>query len=225
MSYYLGVALLTYQRTSYALRTIRGILEHLTPRGDGLLWYVADDGSSPEHFNAVLAELRGAGAQIAGYHSERHSYGRSANKAWRALSERTNLTLWLEDDWELTTPFDVRPYMRALRENSDLGMVRLGYLSTGLSGRTVGYSGELYWQLDRTPHDTSIPVFAGHPSVRHSRYLDAYGPYPEGERPGETEMSYAYQFRMGSGPVIAWPCALGPWGVFAHIGEQKSEDL
>ncbi len=216
------IVFLTYRRTDYAMRTIRGICDHLRYGGE-LLWYVADDGSAPEHLTAVHAALDGQ--RIIGEHSEHIGYGAGANRAWHAAHDHADLTLWLEDDWELRTDFDVTPYAKLLSDNGEIGMVRMGYLNVGMEGYLFGHDGRLYWHLQRAPDTRGNPTpmtFTGHPSLRHRRFREAYGAYPEGLNPGQTEMAYAWQFRQGSGPDIVWPAALGEWGLFHHIGVEKS---
>lgn len=226
------VILQTYQRTEYALRTIAAARENL--RYPDLRWYVADDGSQPEHYGAVLdafADLMDGstvnGQRMLGTHSVRRGYGGNANVAWRGAHLSSSLTFWLEDDWVLREPLDLYPYAALLMETTEIGMVRLGILNLDIRGRTWAHNGRVYWKLDREPHLEGTPVFTGHPSLRHRRYLDAYGPYPEGLGPGDTELAYAYQFRQGTpdAPGIVWPAELKPEGVFSHVGTIKTETM
>ena len=156
------ICFLTYERTEYAIRTIRAA-QQLTC-ADGFGWYVADDGSRAEHFNAVLDELRFFGAWVIGAHSERQGYGAMANRAWKEANEVSDLTLWLEDDWELRTPFDLTSYANLARdEEQNVGMVRLGYLNLHMAGFVFGHGGRLYWRLNR---EVDPYVFTGHPALR-----------------------------------------------------------
>lgn len=217
------IVLLTYDtagaRSEYALRTIAAVRANL--RYPDLLWYVADGGSSEAHRAAVKRALEGE--QVIGGHSYPHvetSYGRDANMAWEVAHAHARLTLWLEDDWELQRELDLRPFADMILNNDDVGMVRLGYLQEGMRGTTWGWGGHLYWQLERD--SPSAYVFTGHPALRHQRLRDAYGAYEEGLKPGETELSYAWQFRSGHGPGIVYPVELGAYGPFGHIGERQS---
>ena len=214
------IILQTWERTEYALRTIAAAQQFL--RYPKLHWYIADDGSRPEHVAALREALPDAR-----WHSERRGYGGNANAAWLAADEISALTFWLEDDWELRQPLDLYAYAALLLETHEIGMVRLGLLNLDLRGRTWAHNGQVYWKLDHEPHHDGTPVFTGHPSLRHQRYREAYGLYPEGLRPGETELAYAYQFRWGrqDGPGIVWPADFPPHGVFGHIGTLKTEDM
>lgn len=213
------LVLLTYKRTEYAIRTVRAASAHLKS-SEPLQWYIADDGSPKKHLDAVLAELT---LPLVGKHSSRAGYGRNANRAWSAsISRGEDVTLWLEDDWELRADLDLDPLVALLR-TTNVGMIRLGYLSAGLAGKTFGAADRLYWQLDKT---STAQVFTGHPALRHARYHQVYGPYPEGFSPGDTELMYGYTFRDTPSPVsIVWPCDYPSNGLFGHIGEVRTETL
>lgn len=214
----LAVMLLTYQRTGYALRTICAARRFLRYSGR-LVWYIADDGSEGGHFAAVRDQLALEGYEPVGWHTVKRGYGGNVNAAYDVVQREADLTLFLEDDWELQAELDLDPYARLLLEREDIGMVRLGYLNLNMRGTCIGHGGHLYWQLER---DADPYVCTGHPSLRHRRFWQAYGAYPAGLNPGETELAYALQFRTGSGPGIVYPAALGEYGPFGHIGADKS---
>lgn len=213
------IILQTYRRTDVALRTIASVRKNL--HYDDLRWYVADDGSPSAHMDAVMNAV----GDTVGYHSERRGYGGNANAAWKAADEIGALTFWLEDDWELRTPLDLYPYAALLMEREDIGMVRLGYLNPGIQARTIAHGSWLYWALYHQPIEDHQCVFTGHPSLRHQRYRAAYGDYPIGLAPGDTELMYAYQYRTGDGPMIVWPAEYPQYGLFHHIGLIKTENL
>lgn len=212
------IILQTFKRTEEAVKTVQAAQRYLRNES-GLAWYVADDGSPREHVDAIRDLLPDAP-----YHSERRGYGANANAAWKAVT--SDLTFWLEDDWELRAPLDLTPYAQAL-DDPELGMVRLGYLNRGIAGSTVAAAGRLYWRLFHEPIESNELVFTGHPSLRHTRYRDAYGWYPENLGPGDTELAYAYKYRtlQSGAPWIVWPASWPEWGAFAHIGTVKTETM
>jgi hypothetical protein len=215
------VILQTYRRTDYALRTIAAARELL--HYDGLLrWYVADDGSPVEHVRAVMEALN---FDICGGHSERRGYGGNANSAWERAEDTSPLSFWLEDDFVLGQPLDLTPHAYTLMDAPEVGMVRLGYIDAERLEPPHLFAGRPYHTLPREWPDTSFYAFTGHPSLRHSRYRQAYGDYPTGLGPGDTELAYAYQYRTGEGPLIVWPEGYPAAGYWHHIGEIKTETM
>ena len=69
-------------------------------------------------------------------------------------------------------------------------------------------------------------TFSGHASLRHKRFHDSYGYYPEGLAPGANELAFCGQFNANkNGPSIIWPMKYGINGPFAHIGEVSLADI
>ncbi len=209
--------LVTYKRTEVAVRTVRGVMEHLQyPR---LEWHVADDGSDPAHLQAIAEAI--GDTPVSWSNAARGGVGRSMNLGMAECLRRADYILWLEDDWELQAPFDLRPCVQALATEPSIGMVRLGYISPGIRGCLVGIAGRLYWMLDKGPTYT----FTGHASLRHRRFCEAYGPYREGLAPGATELYMCGTFNNRQGPAVVVPAWTGEWGPFGHIGAESLKDV
>lgn len=223
MTEHLTVVLITYKRTDYAVRTIQalGTFLHYPTWG----WYISDDGSPSEHLEAVTAATVLTDRPPVGSHSEAISYGAGANRGLTEAFKHGQLVLMLEDDWELTRPLDIWKWAALLMERPDIGMVRTGYLNTGIRGDVISHNGSQYWTLDDTEsRHHSSHAFAGHPALIHQRFFDSYGLYPERWQPGETELRMCWQISSQSGPAIVWPAELGAAGPWAHIGGQQSYD-
>ncbi len=212
------VILQTWERTDNAIATIAAAKRYLH-YGGPLRWYVADDGSRAEHWFKVMNALD-EGTE---FHSVRRGYGANSNAAWDAA--KSDLTLWLEDDWELRAPLDLTPHAYALMDDDRLGMIRLGYIDPARLEPLCLFGGRPYHTMSREWPDNAFYAFTGHPSLRHRRYREAYGDYPTGHTPGDTELYYAYQYRIGEGPLIVWPEEYPPEGYFAHIGSVKTETM
>lgn len=202
----------TYARTEYALRTIEAIKEHLIYEPS---WFIVDDGSEASHLEEIKAAI---GSDLIGHYSKRVGYGALANVAWRETAKYDPITLWLEDDWVLDRPFNPAHYIHLLSSDQSIGMVRLGRIPIGLRGEIIGDGVEVYLKLDKgAPY-----YFSGNPSIRHSRFYDAYGGYPTDLKPGDTEVAYDDIIRSAAGPDIITPINIGTWGLFGHIGAEKS---
>lgn len=210
----LAIIFVTFQRAGYAVRTIEAINKYL--QYDGCVaWYVADDGSAQGHVDMVHETLNGS--EVIAHHTEHIGYGAGVNRGWERCEPVTDITLWIEDDWELRRPFDVTPYVKLLRENEAVGMVRLGHLPIDLDLESCGYNGRMYLHvIPSRPYS-----FSGNPHMKHIRFRN-HGSYPVGLNPGKTEVAYDWQVRNTDGPAIWWPLVIGDNPPFGHIGEEKS---
>jgi len=207
----LQIILLTYKRTGYALRTIKAIKENLIYDGK-IAWHVADDGSDSNHVHSIINEIGEDYTLI----SARKGYGALANEAW--MNSKSNVTLWIEDDWELRHKLDVTPYVKMLNNRDDIGVVRLGHMPINLDLESMGHDGRMYLDVKFNRQY----AFSGNPHLKHKRAWSKWGPYPVGLNPGNTEISYDGQIRRIGGLKIVWPLAIGDRFLFAHIGEEKS---
>jgi hypothetical protein len=212
------VLLVTYKRTELAVRTVLGVRKYLQYPPERVIWHIADDGSSKEHIQAIQDAI-GVGHGFT--NAKRRGVGVSQNMGMDACLQRADYILWLEDDWELVAPFDLTPCVRVLAEREDIGMVRLGYISPGITGTLISGAGRLWWKLDKGPTYT----FTGHAALRHRRFCEAYGHYTEWLAPGATELHYCGHFNGTPGPAVVVPAFTGEWGPFGHIGGESLKDV
>jgi len=214
------VLLTTYKRTDTAVRTIRGIKEKLIYPNYG--WFVSDDGSSQDHINTVMQEI-GVNYHRYLYNSNRKGVGHGMNHSLVELWDMgVELVISMEDDWELTAPLDLEPYVRTLVDHSENGLIRFGYISEGLTGKTVSQEGKLYWNLYNLGETYR---FTGHPHLKHKRFHDVYGYYDEGWAAGKTELSMCGKTNLKTGPNILYPTDCATYGFFAHIGTESLKDI
>lgn len=216
-----AIVLLTYERTGYAIRTIESAKQNLI-YGRPFFWIVADDGSTPRHFDAVQgaisADEQGNGPSWTAF-SEKLGYGGMANKAIQLAEQNgCSITFWLEDDWLTERPFDITPYVHLLASDNGIGMVRLGHLPVGLDAESIGRDGRMYLDIQKSRQY----CYSGNPHLKHRRFFEHYGMFPENRNPGDTEIYYDWVVREHDGPKIVWPLAIGDTFPFGHIGEEKS---
>lgn len=213
--------LTTYKRTELARRTIVGVHKHLVYPHNRLRWHIADDGSDEGHVQALVEAIPDT-VPVTLSNAKRKGVRKSMNMAIDVCYNFSNYFLWLEDDWELEEPFDLRPCVILLGETHlNVGMVRLGYLSLGVEGEVISSAGMLWWRLYKGHQYT----FSGHAALRNKAFIDSYHPYREGLRPGETEIEMCTKFNRLSGPDIAYPAYVGIWGPFKHIGGESYKDM
>lgn len=213
----IAIGLTTYNRTGMALKTISAIKENL--KAD-FFFLVYDDGSDGNHRSVV----REAAQPLDLYNGERRGVGHGMN--WilrRSLELGSDLVMILEDDWELTRPLNLDTHIRLL-ENQDVGMVRFGYLSIGLTGEVIAAEGHLWLSFIRNGYQY---VYAGHPSLRSVNKLhERVGFFSEGLSPKQNELNFCAKYNAAiNPPAIVWDMNYGHMGPFAHIGNESIGDI
>jgi len=218
------IVLLTYLRTEMALRTIKGVYDNLDY--PNRVWYIADDGSPSEHIQALLAALEHLGEKLYTYHNQvfatRPFCGTGWNVALQKAHAVADYVLWLEDDWVLGRKFDLRPYVRLMLEREDVGIVSMRGLSTGLHTEVMGHNGIHYLRILRKGGQHSM-AYSGNPLLRHKRYMEQYGLFPENHSPGDLEIVCDNAYRANINGCDIWrPVDIGGWGDWGHIGNERT---
>lgn len=206
------IALLTFGRLEYSLITIDSIKNNLvSPHA----WYVADGGSTKEEHAKVLSAL--SDQEVIGDHSIWQSAGDNWNLALQNIHAVSDYVIWMENDWTLTHPLDLTPFVTLLEREESIGMVRLGGIAVGLECETVGFYGIHYLKLKRSTQY----AYSGNPSLRHKRFVKSYGYYSTQLDPGHTELDFDGRLRQKEGCEILFPVESG-WGWFGHVGTERS---
>ncbi len=213
------VLIITYRRLELALATIRSVKQHVDYPNLG--FHIADDGSGEDYIRRLREEI-GPTYSTTLTDSKREGVGVNMNLGIEgALGPPHNADFWLhlEDDWVLRNRLELKPCVDLMIEDPRIGMVRLGRLSGGLEGETIGGAGKVWWLLKK---GSDTYVFSGNAALRHRRFHEAYGPYPRGIMPGQTELWYCNKFATTGGPAIVWPAWLNTEETFFHIGDSQS---
>lgn len=208
------ILLTTYKRTEIALRTIQSIKQNLQYSNIG--WVVVDDGTGGDHLKQLTDEI-GWSYQIHTYDGQRKGVGHNMNVGLKKIDELGGeLILVEEEDWLLNAPFDPTPHVNLLMNNEDIGMVRMGYLSAGLSGEIVALENKLWLKFYKTQY---VYTYAGHANLRHKRFHERIGMYSEGLPPGANELDFCAKYNSTDNPpAIVWDLDYNHIGPFHHIG-------
>lgn len=218
----LAIVLLTYNRLDYAMITLGSTLKNLKTN-EPIHVHIASDGDDDTYVLTLRAQAESYGVNVTTSNVNRLGYGANYNAATQVVHNLAGCeyVLPLEDDWELTKPFDVDPIIDILSSRV-FGCVRMGYVgyTQELKATFVSYNGLHWLALDANspePH-----VFAGHPRIETVAWERAVGPWEEGLQPGQTEWNVAK--REQARQQVAWPISLIPpeGNVFAHIGARRS---
>lgn len=215
------IILTTYNRLDLATKTIEGLKQNL--RYDNLGWIVTDDGSGPDYMQ-TLKEAIGPTYSLYTYDGQRKGVGHNMNWALHKVFGEldSDLILMMEDDWYLSNPLDLNPYVNLL-EDPAFGMVRFEYAAAGLKAELISQENRLLWKLEcNTNYQYN---FTGHPSLRHKRFHETYGYYQEGLKAGFTELDMCGKFNAIDGPKIVIPYEYNQWGAFGHIGSISLADV
>lgn len=215
-------------RTKYAKATLISVLARLETSHD-LHLHIGDDGSPQGHVEQLL-EIAEEYSYIPGTtisNSGGIGYGANYNLAMKYVHEHVldehDFVLPLEDDWELTRPFNIDPIVHVLADRV-FDSVRMGYI--GYTQRLVA---EFVYHCDNhylwLRDDSEEPhVFSGHPRLETVEYQKHVGPWPEGLQPGETEWAVATTIPESRHKIgyPLWAAGDVKNGIFAHIGTVKS---
>lgn len=216
------VLLTTYNRTSTALKTIQAIKENL--KYDNYGFMISDDGSEdPDHISQLLEEIHGF-VPCYLYNGERKGVGHGMNYCMQYLwALGVNHIMMVEDDWLLTKPLYLQAYVNLLSNYPDIGMIRFGYLSAGLSGNLISAENKLWWKFSKNDYQY---IYTGHASIRHKRLHDFCGLFSEGLSPGQNELDFCAKYNSTvNAPAIVWDAEYGMFGPFDHIGGTSLADI
>lgn len=203
------ILLCTYDRYDMIRKTVDALIEHLHYPDDKVHLLVADD-STPGKYISRLQRLKAFKHWDTRFVSTQQNggWGRNVNNGLKQV--RTDYVFFLEDDYVLTRPLDLRVGVALLASKPHIGMLRYrgtagsrmimhhfeadirGYLpdykesdGTQVPGKVTyllldGGSQSL-WVYSNGPHLKRVPQFHRH-----------YGMYAEGKKLGATEESFAH---------------------------------
>jgi glycosyltransferase involved in cell wall biosynthesis len=185
----LAINIVTYQRIDTLRETLRRLHTHLWYEGEKR-YFVADDGSD-DGTQAMLLEEWPDAVLV---QSNRSGLGANTNAGLRASLGVADYVLQLQDDMHLLVTLDMHPHIERLRDDPTCGFIRLW----GVGGHR--YKGNLegnYWRIHWDSDDLYIP--SDRPHVKHRRFHEHFGVYPEGLATGHTEEAWCHQCKNRAG--------------------------
>lgn len=219
----LAICLVTYKRTPEALRTIIGVCNNLEYPQSKRRWFINDDGSPVEHVRTILMMLEYYGETVGFVNTERFG-DNNAGKGWNMTlgkaHEYSDYVLWLEDDWELRTKYYMEAQLSILHNYEDVGMVTFRGSGIDCLLKNIKLDGQHYLEFFDGPY-----IYSGNPHLRHARFTQFYGWFPENMNPSYLEWQYdgwIRQKKRQGGPKILRPAGIDEWGLFSHIGRERS---
>lgn len=185
----LAILVITYNRVEVLQETLRRLDQHLGYTGPRQV-IVADDGSD-DGTQAMVAAAHPGAVLV---QSHRAGLGGNSNAGLRAAWGFSPYTLQLQDDLWLLHHFDLHPHVELLARQPTFGYIRLW----GVGGHR--YKGNLegeYWRIHWDSDELYIP--SDRPHLKHRRFHEHFGMYPEGLTTAETEDAWCHQCKHRAG--------------------------
>lgn len=167
--------------------------------------HVADDGSVDKYLTFYVNNLKKifTHEEFTLSSQQRQGVGASLNAGIRHALERSDMFLYLVDDWSLTRPFHLEPWIQALEDDWTIGMVRLGPPHPNIRGKIRMLPSGWVMVLDRYGY-----AYGQRPALYHQRFHEYYGAYPEHCSALECERMYNLYYAnnfLGPDIVLALP--------------------
>lgn len=184
----LSILTMTYNRRDILEDTLRSVNRHLWYEGPKQL-IVADDGSD-DGTQEMLMQFSGVNL----VQSHRVGLGANANAGLRVAMAYGPIILQFQDDMKLLSSLDLHPHVERLMTDETVGYIRLW----GVGGHryTANLEGN-YWRVWWNSDDLYIP--SDRPHVKHRRFHEFFGFYPEGLKSAETEDAWCHQCKDRAG--------------------------
>lgn len=215
------VLLVTYDRPQEIRQTIEALQKCLDYKGK-LRWHLADDGSPREYVPGVRRDY--PTLQFTATVTGRLGWGANVNKALNFI--RTDYMFLCEDDYVALRRLDITTGIGVMMAESAIGLVRYDGLSAhaltlSLRELRLPWGGMQDYLLVRrdSPH---LNIYSNRPHLKHRRFHDVHGLYPEGRTLGETEEAFAMRIlhaQPGTPLVAALPDGIPR--AFDHIGRSR----
>lgn len=236
----LTILVCTYDRIKLLEETLERLSNFIYYDPDLLTWIICDD-ASPDGYAEKVAALpivAELGAKVVSTEVN-GGWAKNVNNGLAHVTD--DYVYFTEDDYFATAPIRLDAMVALMETKPDIGMVR----ARGIAGTHmvthlfeadvkdyipdwqdgVGVIGKLaYFQLDSgspTPY-----VYSNGPHVKHRRFHEYYGLYPEGLLLGETEEAYAHTVKDkmratvdGSGAPAVAILPQDVYMYFDHVGD------
>lgn len=231
-----SIVIITYKRPEELQKTLDALKKNLEYPADKLTWIIADDHSGDDYQEMMSKYTRFHSLNLQWIVTSQNSgWGANANNVLRQVKD--DYVFFIEDDYVLKYPIDLRvgvamlekmPHVGMLRYRGTAGMHVVNHqfevdISDYVAGHHDGEGVEgkvTYMLLDSGSPD--LWLYSNGPHLKHRRFHDFYGVYPEGIPLGETEERYAHQVKDGMKRQGAFAIAIQPEFVtmrFQHIGK------
>lgn len=208
------VLIATYERWELLEGCIKLLDKNLAYAGK-VRYTFADDGDVQATSNQIALHYPNLGEwEIIG--GERLGLGGNVNRALKAI--KTDIVLQLQDDYFLRKPLDLTPHVEKLLADDSAGWIRLRLLN---GQRFTASIEDRFWRVNWFSEEGYI--CSDQPHIKHMRFHNAFGYYPEGLRVADTENEWCWRVReeaqKNGGPSVLIPTWWDCDSAWTHEGD------
>lgn len=201
-----AIQIITYDRPREIRRVIDGLRKYLHYEGK-VVWCLCDDGSPEGYVARILADYPDLSWVVS--RTERKGWGGNANAGLKSLAAaRFDYIFSLEDDYVPLGALEISRGVALMESLPGIGLVRYD----GLEGHaldlelrecnTVQFGMLSYMRILKS--SPFLFVYSNRPHLKHKKFHEFYGLYPEGVSLGATEEYFAHAVKgRADGPWLA----------------------
>lgn len=209
------VLIVTYNRPVEIRKTIDALKAHLKYPGR-IGWLLADDNSPNGYTDAIVQDY--ADLRFAVSVTNRLGWAGNVNAAMAKCE--TEFIYLNEDDYVSLYDIDLDKGVAILMSVQSAGLVRYD----GVDGHKLSLEMcETASPIGRVPYlkilkrSQGLNVYSNRPHLKHKRFHEVYGTYPEGLELGATETVFAHRVKENRGPNVVI-LENGIRKAFNHVG-------
>ena len=225
-----AICIITFDRLREIKQTIAALHAHLHYIGP-LQWHLADDSSPGSYVGDIMNAY--PDLHFSFTKTDRKGWGANANKALGFLDKHPYVFL-IEDDYVCIRDLDITAGVALMEKNEKIAAVRYdGVAAHSLTLHLEEVESRIgrfsYMRIAKdSPH---LNVYSNRPHLRHRRFHECFGWYPEGITLGETETHFAHRVKDKkhcADIAILWdglPTAFDHIGVSRQGSDQDNETV
>ena len=175
----LSILIPTYNRPFVLKQVIESLETNLRYSGK-ITYYIGIDG------DLSTGKMMAGYSDIVAIPGPNNGLGANLNRLINSTSD--DLLFQLDDDHQLLTPIELDKHVRQFEIDPQAGWVRLmGVAYHDCIAKLKGDYWYIYWE------SPELYITSNRPHLKHRRFHDHYGLYPEGTKLGESEEGFCKQ--------------------------------
>ena len=198
-----SVLIPTYNRPWILRETISLLQKNLKYSGQ-ITYYIGIDG------DLSIGKMFAGHSDIVSIPGPNNGLGANINRLIN--STKDDYLFQMDDDHHLLDELDLDPHIRQLEFDSNAGWIRLmGVAYHDYIAKLKGDYWYIYWE------SPELYITSNRPHLKHRRFHDYYGLYPEGVKLGESEVGFCEQCKTKAGSIkVLVPVNEIKWN---HVGD------